>query len=469
MKNSIPVHVREIADILSENHHEAYLVGGCVRDLIMNTTPRDYDFTTEARPDTVMKIFKGLGYLVVPIGIQHGTVTVFIDGIGYEITTFRAESTYSDKRHPDEVVFSNTLEEDLIRRDFTINAIAYDVINNRIIDPMNGQADIRDKVIRTIGDPDIRFNEDALRLIRAIRFSVKLGFQIEQDTYEALIRQFAGIRFISKERINDELSQILLTGKPEYGIRLLKDTGLLAEILPEIDRLDTVEQNNPFHIFNVFDHTMKSLSASVRDLSVRLAVLLHDTGKADTRTTDEEGVDHFIGHAEKSEEITRNVLNRLRFDGKTVAEVTKLVLYHDEQFPRTIGRFKGKLRDMNVDIEKLLQVKTADVAGQNPDTSYDKMEEIGRIRDTYNKVIYEKQPYLLSHLTVNGKDILNRIPQMQGKLIGSTLQYLLEQAIANPAVNNPDKLLELAERYFSRSPGMNIGDKGPIPGKGLRL
>ncbi len=306
----------KISDILSKNGYQAYLVGGSIRDILMNKNDlHDYDIATDATPDDLKRIFKD----AIAFGEKFGTILVIYKGFNFEITTFRTESDYKDQRHPEKVVFIKDIKEDLKRRDFTMNAIAFNMQSNDLIDIFGGQKDIKNKIIRCVGDPDLRFNEDPLRLIRAVRFYVQLHFDIEEDTYKSIKNNASKIVTVSKERIRDEFMRMLSFDKPSRGIELLRDTGLLDYIFPEINLCYGVEQNK-FHSLDVYHHIL--LSMDMADKRIRLAALLHDIGKPQTKNGE-----HFFGHEKIGAEMADKMLRRLKFPKKDISLISKLIYY----------------------------------------------------------------------------------------------------------------------------------------------
>ena len=319
----IPSGAERILRALRDSGYEAYIVGGCVRDCLLGKEPADWDITTSARPEQVKAVFRK----TVDTGIKHGTVTVLMNDGKYEVTTFRTDGVYTDHRHPDAVTFSPDLKEDLKRRDFTVNAMAYSA-ESGIVDLFGGMADMERKVIRAVGDPKSRFGEDALRMMRAVRFSAQLGYDIDPETAAAVKELAPTLSAVSGERIRDELEKLLVSDNPGR-LRDLCELGLTAVFLPEFDRTMGVTQNNPHHRYTVGEHTLTALAASRCDRIVRLTVLLHDIAKPLMKTTDADGIDHFKGHPKKGSEMAGEILRRLREDNRTIARVKNLISWHD--------------------------------------------------------------------------------------------------------------------------------------------
>ena len=346
IKIQIPDSVQFIIQTIEEAGFEAYAVGGCVRDSILGRMPNDWDITTSAKPEEVKKLFRH----TVDTGIQHGTVTVLVKKECYEVTTYRIDGEYEDGRHPKQVNFTSLLSEDLRRRDFTINAMAYNE-KSGLVDLFGGQDDLEKGIIRCVGDARERFTEDALRIMRAVRFSAQLGYEIEEKTAEAIKELAPTLARISVERIQVELVKLLVSNHPEYVLKLY-EMGLTKVFLPEFDSMMETPQDNPHHIYSVGMHTIKAMQLVSNDKLLRLAMLLHDTGKATTRSTDEKGIDHFHGHPVESSIIAKKVLKRLRFDNETIDRVSLLVLYHDygnavSATPAFTRKFINKVRMKN--------------------------------------------------------------------------------------------------------------------------
>ena len=340
MKIALPRKVMMIINNLQLHGYEAFAVGGCVRDSILARRPEDWDITTSARPEEIKKLFRR----TVDTGIEHGTVTVLIGKDSFEVTTYRVDGAYEDSRHPKEVRFTSRLEEDLQRRDFTINAMAYND-EVRLVDVFGGMKDLNHHLIRCVGDPRERFSEDALRILRAVRFSAQLNFPIETETADAVRELAPTLEKISAERIQTELVKLLVSPHPER-IQDAYELGITKVILPEWDTMVGVEQNTPHHKYDVAQHTLHALKNVKRDKILRLTMLFHDMGKPSMRTTDENGRDHFKGHALVSEEIARKVMRRLKFDNETVKKVSRLVCYHDyrvEATPENVRRAMNRI------------------------------------------------------------------------------------------------------------------------------
>ena len=433
---NVPKKVQYIIESLMSAGYEAYIVGGCVRDSLLEKEPDDWDITTTARPDEIKKLF----VKTVDTGIQHGTVTVIIQGECFEITTYRIDGEYVDGRHPTEVQFTSNLVEDLKRRDFTINAMAYNPIVG-LVDIFRGQEDIEKKIIRCVGNAQERFQEDALRIMRAVRFAAQLGYCIEPITLQAIQELAPTLQKISAERIQVELTKLLTSKNPQI-LELAFQTGITNVILPEFDILMEIEQHNPHHQYSVGMHTLQALKQVEADKNLRLAVLFHDMGKAHTKTVDRVGIDHFYGHAGVSKKIVNEVLKRLRFDNKTIRKVSTLVENHDNKIETNAYSIRCLLRIIGRDnFIDLLKVKRADVLAQSNYKQKEKLEHLELLEEIYNKIVMDRECISIKELDINGKDILE-LGLFQGKEVGEILEKLLDLVIINPNLNKKNILLD---------------------------
>ncbi|HJA11833.1 MAG TPA: CCA tRNA nucleotidyltransferase [Candidatus Mediterraneibacter merdipullorum] len=434
MKINLPGKVLMIINNLQLHGYEAYAVGGCVRDSILARRPEDWDITTSARPEEIKKLFRR----TVDTGIEHGTVTVLLGKDSFEVTTYRIDGAYEDSRHPKEVHFTNRLEEDLRRRDFTINAMAYND-EVRLVDAFGGMQDLNHHLIRCVGDPKERFSEDALRILRAVRFSAQLDFPVEKKTADAIRELAPALENISAERIQAELVKLLVSPHPER-IQDAYELGITKVILPEWDAMAGVEQHTPHHKYDVAEHTLHALKNVKRDKILRLAMLFHDMGKPSVKTTDETGRDHFKGHALVSEEIARKVLRRLKFDNDTVKKVTRLVCYHDYRTEATPKNVRRAMNRIGVDLfPYYLAVRMADVKAQSPYRRREKIENIIAMRELYQKALIDGECVTLRQLAVGGRELME-LGMKPGREIGSMLSELLEYVIDDPARNDRDIL-----------------------------
>ena len=441
----LPEKVKFIIDTIMEAGYEAYAVGGCIRDSILLRKPSDWDITTSASPYQVKELFRR----TLDTGIKHGTVTVMLDKEGFEVTTYRIDGEYEDGRHPKEVTFTRNLTEDLKRRDFTINAMAYNE-KDGLVDIFGGLEDIRCKMIRCVGDPVERFSEDALRMMRAVRFSAQLGYRIEEETSNAIRVLASDLKKISAERIQTELVKLLTSPHPDY-LRMAYETGITKVVLPEFDLCMITEQKNPHHCYTVGEHTLVAMQAVRADKVLRLAMLFHDMGKPLCVTTDEEGIDHFHGHPSASEEIAGNVLHRLKFDNDTIYMVKKLVKYHDQYIEPQPKNVRRAIRKMGEDVfPLLLEVKEADVQAQSDFLREKKEKNLKDVRDVYRRILEEKQCVSLKTLAINGKDLIDQTGMKPGKELGEVLNELLDLVTEDPARNTREYLLKAAKERLKR-------------------
>ncbi|NCI19739.1 HD domain-containing protein [Clostridium botulinum] len=438
IKIEIPKGVKYIINTLEEFDYEAYIVGGAVRDSLLERKVNDWDITTSANPQEVVNIFENLGYKIIPTGLKHGTVTILINSIGYEVTTFRIDGEYEDNRHPKEVEFTLSLKEDLSRRDFTINAMAY---NDRegLVDYFGGLEDLQSEIIRCVGNPKKRFLEDALRMVRAIRFCSQLGFDIEQDIINSIVELNKNLRNISKERIRDELCKILISDNPIDGICHLGQSDLMYHIIPELYDTLKFKQYNKHHDKDVFNHILSVVDNVPNKLELRLAALLHDIGKPKCFSMGEDGQGHFYGHQKISANMTKAILKRLKFDNKTINKVDKLVYYHMARYDNlrtpSIKKFINKVGIDNLD--DLFELQIADIKGSAKE--YHNFDNVLSIKMKCEKILSEKQPLTVKDLDINGYDLI-KLGIDQGKEIGIMLNKLLDIILKNPNLNNKEDL-----------------------------
>ena len=442
MKIELPRKVVLIIKNLQRHGYDAYAVGGCVRDSILNRKPEDWDITTSAKPEQVKRIFRR----TVDTGIEHGTVTVLIGKDGFEVTTYRVDGLYEDGRHPKEVTFTSRLEEDLKRRDFTINAMAYND-DERLVDAFGGMRDLNYHLIRCVGDPKERFSEDALRILRAVRFSAQLAFPIEPETAEAIKSLAPNLEKISAERIQAELVKLLVSDHPER-IQDACELGITKVVLPEWDDMVGVKQNTPHHKYDVAAHTVHALQNVKNDKVLRLTMLFHDMGKPVMKTTDENGRDHFKGHAIASEQIAKTVMKRLKFDNDTIRKVTKLVAYHDYRMEPTGANVRRAMHEIGVELfPYYLAVRLADTKAQSSYERRGKLENIIHIRELYRNALRNKECVTLKDLAVTGTDLIN-LGIAPGKELGTLLNELLDMVIEDPAWNQKGKLCDYVKERF---------------------
>ncbi|AGK95244.1 CCA tRNA nucleotidyltransferase [Clostridium pasteurianum] len=439
MKITLPKDVEYIIDTLNKNNFSAYAVGGCIRDKLIHREPKDWDITTSALPKNISEIFEN----TIPTGIKHGTITVLINKTPYEVTTFRIDGKYSDNRHPDEVIFSNSLYEDLGRRDFTINSMAYSH-NEGLQDPFNGEKDLGNRLIRSVGNPDLRFSEDSLRILRAIRFSTELSFQIDKNTEDSINRNYLLIKNVSMERIRDEISKILLSNTPSIGFHELNKSGLLRIIFPELYVCVGFNQRNPHHHKDIFEHTMLVLDNTPNNLIIRIAALLHDIGKPGCFSIDANGIGHFYMHAIEGAKISQEILKRLKYDNNTTKIVYKLIKEHlvnrnNLKLP-SIKKFINRVGIDNLNY--LFDLQIADIKGHNPPHDF---SPVISLKNSVQEVLSRKDPLSLKDLAINGNDLID-IGYPKGITLGKTLNELLDLVIKNPELNKKDILIDRATK-----------------------
>lgn len=431
----LPEDVKKIIDVLYANGHEAYAVGGCVRDMMLGREPGDWDITTSAKPDETKALFEK----TFDTGIEHGTITVLLHGIGYEVTTYRIDGMYEDNRHPSEVAFTRNLREDLLRRDFTINAMAY---NERegLIDIFGGMEDLEKKIIRCVGDAEARFGEDALRILRAIRFSAQLGFEIEEETCRGIQKLAHTLEKISAERIQVEMVKLLTSPHPEY-LDIAYQLGVTVVIFPEWDEMMITKQENKHHCYGVGEHSLEALKYVEADKFLRLATMLHDVAKPNCKKM-EDGVAHFYGHDVEGEKITKAILRRWKFDNETIRIVSKLVRYHDYRMEATAKNVRRAMNKISMELfPKYLLLHYADAMSQSLYKREEKLQNVRDIDQLYQEILEKEECTTLKQLAVTGTDLIAHGVN-QGKEIGEVLQILLAVVIDNPELNTRGYLLE---------------------------
>lgn len=435
----IPNDVKTVMNILTAAGHKAYVVGGCVRDSIMGREPNDWDVTTDADPEQIQKLFAS--FRTVETGIKHGTVLIVSGKTPVETTTFRIDGEYSDNRHPDKVTFTKNIIDDLARRDFTINAMAYNDTDG-LIDPFDGQNDIRNKIIRCVGDADTRFNEDALRIMRAIRFSSVLNFSIEEKTAEAIIRNENLLSGIACERIITELLK-LLCGNNVFNV-LSEFRSVIGVFIPELKLEFDFKQYGKKHGYDVWMHTVHTVNNIENDPILRLTMLLHDTGKIATHVIDENNNSTFKNHAAVGGVIAENILRRLKFSKEYINTVSFLVSIHDKEVPETRVQVKEYIRDLGEEnFIRLMKIRRADKSGFSKNFR-DITDKLIFAYSTFDDVMNKNEPYSIQQLAVNGNDIKQYV---SGIKIKDVLNHLLEVVIHEPEKNNKETLIELAKRY----------------------
>ena len=438
MRIDIPKDVKLIINTLINNGYESYIVGGCVRDSIMQRHPKDWDITTKANPEQVIKLFNK----VILTGLKHGTVTVMINNEGYEVTTYRTDGEYEDNRHPKEVKFVSTIKEDLARRDFTINAMAYNE-KDGLVDYFGGMKDLKDKIINTVGEPKKRFNEDALRMLRAIRFSAQLNFKIDENVLATIKELKNNIKNISKERIREEFNKIILSDPKK--IEILKECGILEYIVPGINEIYGFNQNNPYHIYDLYEHTLIATEEIEPILHLRLTMLLHDLGKTKTKTTDERGISHYYAHPKESVKMAEHILKDLKYDNDTINKVLTLIQYHDCTLESKLSIKKMLNRIGDELLRDLIKVKRADTLSQNPLYAKGGLLNLISVQSKLDLILSQNECFDLKDLKINGGDLIN-LEFNKGKEIGETLKIILELVIENPELNEREELINMAKK-----------------------
>ena len=444
IKINIPSDANEIIHTLQNNGHSAYVVGGCVRDSIIGRPIHDWDICTSATPSKMLEIFKNKK--IIETGLQHGTITIVVNNEPYEVTTYRIDGAYSDNRRPDSVTFTDNLVEDLRRRDFTINAMAYND-EEGLIDPFDGLKDVEWKKIRCVGSARDRFGEDALRILRAIRFASQLEFAMMPETLYEINQQYKNLENISIERINSEFCKI--ASSSDFCVQMVLFQDVFALFIPELKDMFDFPQNNPYHDYDVYGHTIHAVEhCESDDLTVRLAVFFHDIGKPHSYQDGEDGIRHFKGHGKVSAEITDNIMKRLRFDNETRNNVVELVYYHDATFEvgkKYVKRWLNKIGEEQ--FRRLLEVRKVDILGQKPDYEQSRIDKVDSIERLLEEVLQEAECFSLKDLAVNGKDLMS-VGYKSGKELGVTLQRLLDCVIGEEINNNREELLELAKGWL---------------------
>ncbi|MCR5627534.1 MAG: CCA tRNA nucleotidyltransferase [Lachnospiraceae bacterium] len=451
MKINLPEDVSRIIKTLTDAGFMAFAVGGCVRDSILGRVPSDWDITTSAKPMEIKSLFRR----TIDTGIEHGTVTVMIKERSYEITTYRIDGNYSDGRHPDSVEFSTDLDEDLKRRDFTINAMAY---NDEVglVDNYGGIEDLDAHIIRAVGDPKERFKEDALRIMRAFRFAAQLGFDIEENTVRAASELKENLKKVSAERIHTELIKLITSDHPEF-IENMYEAGVTAVFLPEFDECMKCEQNTPHHKYTVGHHTVVALQNLTREScrtvddntfkNLRLTMLFHDFGKPSAKTTDEDTLaDHFKGHPKISMDMCREIMKRLKLDNDTINEVALLVRWHDRRPELTDKSVRRSINRIGPDIYPLtFLVARADISAQSDYQIEEKRAYEKKLYEIYSEIIARNECVSLKDLAVNGKDLID-LGYKRGPEIGEILRSLLDMVLEDPACNKKEILLSRLEK-----------------------
>lgn len=460
MKIEIPTGAAYILRQLNRHGYEAYIVGGCVRDSLLGKKPHDWDITTSAKPEEVKRIFAR----TIDTGIQHGTVTVLVNrdiltaedagnvshtDYAFEVTTYRVDGEYKDHRRPETVCFTASLEEDLKRRDFTINAMAYNP-EQGVIDIFGGQEDLKQRIIRCVGCASERFDEDALRILRAVRFGAQLDFVIEDKTREAMRDQARFLKDISAERICTELTKMLVSDHPER-LEEAYELGLTQVFLPEFDAMMQTPQNNPYHLYDVGHHTLKVMEAVPATTVLRYTALFHDIGKPQCKTTDDNGVDHFYGHPEASAKLAETIMRRLKMDNDTIEQVCRLVRNHDYGLSGKgpgIKSFRKFIAQLGAEyFEDYLAIRKGDMAGQSDCNLEQRKYVIAHMQEMYAEIMEQKQCLKMSELAVGGKDLIE-LGVKPGPDMGRILKDLLNRVLDTPELNTREQLLAIVKESY---------------------
>ena len=447
--DSLPKEVHTIVTSLEKNGFECYPVGGAVRDLLLNRPTSDFDFTTNATPQEVINIFPS----VIPTGIKHGTVSVLLNHKTYEITTYRNETTYSDNRHSDKVQFAKTLKEDLSRRDFTINGLALDIKKKKIIDRTKGRRDLKKRIIRTIGKATERFEEDALRMMRACRFASTLNFKLHKKTYKAITELHYLTTNISAERVRDEFIRIILSDKPSIGLELLRETKIMQHFLPELLEGYGVEQNK-YHVYDIYYHNLNSCNAAATltdNLTIRLAALFHDIGKSRAIRSKENNINTFYNHEMYSYRMARAIMKRLKFSNSDIATTLELIKYHMFHYTQdwTDGAIRRFIRKTDEILDKLFILRESDRIGSGKRKGYSKIIE--EFKKRIKKMKDEDSAFKIKDLNITGNDIMEIRKIKPSPLVGEILEYLMQLVLDEPKLNTKEQLVQLVKDYTIQS------------------
>jgi len=448
----IPRVAKSLASVFASRGFQCHLVGGAVRDMMMGRNLSDLDIATDALPEQVSSLFRR----VVPTGIRHGTVTVLFQGARFEVTTFRTESGYSDGRRPDSVSFAPSILDDLSRRDFTINAMAYDLLAGRMEDPHGGARDLSRRLIRAIGDPEERFREDGLRPLRACRFAAQLGFTVDGDTLRAIPRTLDAVAGVSAERVRDEILKILESPVPSVALELMRETGILGIVLPELCEGIGVVQGE-LHCYDVFTHSLRACDAAPRSsLELRLAALLHDVGKPRALRVEESGRPTFHGHESLSRDLAAAALQRLRLPTAVTRRVAHLVEHHmfnyqEEWSDAAVRRFVARVGENAID--DLFALRRADQIGMCAENANAFPQGLALLADRVRAVREGDRAFTVRELAVDGADIMSHLGIGPGPKVGAILAALLQAVLDDPAQNDRERLLEIARRFYGERMG----------------
>lgn len=439
----IPQYVETIIDRLTNRGYGVHLVGGCVRDAALGKTPKDYDLATSATPVEALAIFRD--YKTFDIGKKYGTVVIVTEEGNVELTTYRTESEYSDGRRPETVGFTDDILKDLERRDFTINAMAYSK-DHGLLDPFNGLGDIRDNLVRCVGNPKERFSEDHLRILRAVRFATQLDFLIDIETSKACMEMAPLLEMVSADRIREELFKILLSEKPSRGFLLMRSLGILKEVIPELIPAIGFDQRNPHHDMSVFQHTLTVMDNSPPVIHIRLAALLHDIGKPYTFTLDDKGIGHFYGHDKESVKIGKEILARFNCSTDLMDSTLRLVREHMIHHPDL--KKKGLKKQLQrVGEERIFDLIHLQIADRMSKKGNSDISNLVAKNNAIESILNAKEPFSRKHLAINGDD-LRSIGYDQGKIIGKILEYLLNCVLEKPELNKKEELMGIARKIY---------------------
>ncbi len=442
MKISIPDNVKTIIEMLNNSGHESFIVGGCVRDSLMGIIPNDWDICTSAKPEHIKECFKEFN--TFDSGIKHGTISIVIDREIFEVTTYRIDGEYKDNRRPESVTFTDDITKDLARRDFTINAMAYNE-SKGLVDPFNGQTDLRSNIIRCVRNQDERFNEDALRIIRALRFASTYGLVIEENTSVSILKNAKLLNNIAVERIAVEFNKLICGKGAENILDNYRD--VIAVFIPEIKKMFDFKQKTKHHNRDVWHHTIHSVSQIDSDPLLRVTMLFHDLGKPEACTYDSDGSTHFKGHPKYSAKIAESILRRLKYPVSFIEDCLKLIIYHDVRFTGSKKQLKHIMSAIGENnVRLLLKVQRADIMAQSEYMHEEKLQKIETACTVFNEILEEQSCFTLKQLAVNGHD-LKAIGITNGKTIGKTLKYLLSLVIDEKIENEKSALLSKAEKY----------------------
>ena len=443
IKINLPDDVQEIMSVIKEYGATSYVVGGCVRDSILGKEPHDWDICTPALACELLVEFEEKGYKVIPTGLQHGTITVHLNGNNYEITTFRRDGEYSDGRHPDTVEFTSDLIYDLERRDFTINAMAYNS-EEGLVDPFNGCWDIQNRIIRCVGNPDDRFQEDGLRILRALRFSCQLNFVIDETTENSMLDNKELINNVSMERINTEFIKII-NAEYVFSFPFYSYNKIISQFIPEVVPMVSFDQHNPYHYLDVFAHSCQVLTICRiynADLITKLAAFFHDIGKPHCYQDDENGIRHFKGHGKVSADMTDVIMRRLKFDNDTREKVVQLVYYHDASFEVGKKYVRRWLNKMGVDqFKRLLVLRRADIMGQSELNRDERLQKLDSVNKCLEEVLAEKPAFSVKDLEIDGKDVMKYMLMDECPEVGYWLKHILNMVIDGQLQNNREDLI----------------------------